>query len=91
MLELTIDKLPGGDATRRSTLVRISLTNTGQGTGGVKVYEVRVTHLEADGEPELAANACRTYREHGDGVLRLIHRALGRMLGDEKASSSIRE
>jgi hypothetical protein len=86
MLEVNIDKLPGGDAARRQCLARITLTNTGQGAGGVKTYEVRVTHIATDRGTELAATTCKTYREEDEGVLRLLHRALGRMLGDRAAS-----
>ncbi len=82
MLEVTIDKLPGGDATRRQCLARITITNTGQGTGGVKTYEVRVTHVAPDRGTELAATTCRTYREEDEGVFRLLHRALEKILGD---------
>lgn len=82
MLEVTIDKLPGGNAARRQCLARITLTNTGQGAGGVTTYEVRVTHVATDRGTELAATTCRTYRETDEGVLRLLHRAIGKMLGD---------
>jgi len=84
MLEVTIDKLPGGDASRRQCLARITLTNTGEGAGGVKTYEVRVTHVATDRGSELATTRCKTYRGEDEGVLRLLHRALGRMLGDAK-------
>lgn len=87
MLEVTLDKLPGGDASRRQCLARIKLTNTGHGAGGVKTYEVRVTHVAPDRGTELAATMCKTYREEDEGVLRLLHRALGKMLGDRDAGS----
>lgn len=87
MLEVTLDKLPGGDANRRQCLARVTLTNTGQGVGGVKTYEVRVTHVAADRSAELATTTCRTYRDEDEGVLRLLHRALGKMLGDESKAS----
>ncbi len=84
MLEVTIDKLPGGDIARRQCLARLTLANTGQGGAGVKTYEVRVMHIAAGRETELAATTCRTYREENEGVIRLVHRAVGRMLGDTK-------
>jgi hypothetical protein len=87
MLEFTLDKLPGGDATRRQSLARITLTNTGQGAGGVKTYEVRVTHLATDRATELTVHACRTYRDDHEGALRLVHRALGRLLGERGRSA----
>jgi len=37
MIEIQINRLPGGDASRRATMARITLTNTGEGMGGVKV------------------------------------------------------
>jgi hypothetical protein len=82
MLEVTLDKLPGGDTSRRQCLARITLTNTGQNAGGVKTYEVRVVHIAADRGAELATAACRTFRDADEGVLRLLHRALGRLLHD---------
>jgi propanediol dehydratase small subunit len=81
MLEITIDKLPGGDANRRKCLARITLTNTGQGAGGVKTYDVRITHADERVRPDLATDSCRTYRDDHEDVLRLAHRALGRLLG----------
>lgn len=87
MLEVTLDKLPGGDVARRRCLVRITLTNTGQGAGSVKVYDIRVTHAEPDRGAELSATTCRVYRDDGEGVLRLLHRALGRLLGDSDAAA----
>ena len=84
MLEVTIDKLPGGDAAGRQCFVRLTLANTGQGAAGVKTYEVRVTHIAAGRGTEIAATTCRTYREENEGVNRLLHRAVGRMLGDTK-------
>lgn len=84
MLEVTIDKLPGGDATRRQCLARITLTNTGLGVGGVKTYDVRVVQIATDRGAELAAKAGRTYRDEHEGVLRLLHRSLGKLLGDTR-------
>ena len=46
MLEIIINKLPGGDASRTQPLARITLTNTGAGTGGVRIYDARITHAE---------------------------------------------
>ena len=37
MIEIQINRLPGGDASRRATMARITLANTGEGMGGVKV------------------------------------------------------
>jgi len=82
MLEITIDKLPGGDSGRRQCLARITLTNTGQGAGGVKTYAVRLTHADERVRAEVAADSCRTYRDRDEQVLRLVHRALGRMIGE---------
>lgn len=81
MIEVAIDKLPGGDRSRRQNLARIEITNTGLGTGGVKLYDACITHVANDRGSELAAMSCRTYRETDEGVLRVIHRALGKMLG----------
>jgi hypothetical protein len=82
MLELIIDKLPGGDASRRTCLARVTLTNTGEGGDGVRTYDVRVTHFAARGGDELPVTACRTFRDEGEGVLHLVHRALSRLLSD---------
>lgn len=98
MLEITIDKLPGGDATRRRCRARIVLVNTGQGVGGVggaggvgasgvSVYDARVEHAEDGVREELAVTACKTYRDENEQTLRLVHRALGRLLGEEGGSA----
>lgn len=82
MLEVTIDKLPGGDASRRTCLARITLTNTGEGGDGARTYAVRLTHADERVRAEVAADSCRTYRDRDEQVLRLVHRALGRMIGE---------
>jgi hypothetical protein len=82
MFEVTIDKLPGGDASRRTCLARITLTNTGEGGDGARTYAVRITHAEERARAGVSADSCRTYRERDEQVLRLVHRALGRLLGD---------
>ena len=46
MIKSQINRLRGGDVSRRSTMARIKLENNGKGVGGVKVYEVRLA--EAD-------------------------------------------
>lgn len=82
MLELTIDRLPGGDAARRQTLVRITLTNTGEGVGDVKVYRVQVVHGDDLSRRDLKMAECRTHRGLDESVLQLAHRALGKLLND---------
>lgn len=81
MLEITIDKLPGGDSGRRQCLARVTLTNTGQGTGGVKTYDVRITHSVGQDRAGLPTDSCRTFGNDHEDVIRLVHRALGRLLG----------
>jgi len=80
MLELTIDKLPGGDETRRQRLVRITLTNTGEGLGEVKVYRVQVEEADERTRAVLTREQVRTHRGVEESVLRLAHRALGTLL-----------
>lgn len=82
MLEVTIDKLPGGDASRRTCLARITLTHTGDGGDGARTYAVRLTHTDERVRAEVSADSCRTYRERDEQVLRLVYRALGRMIGE---------
>lgn len=86
MLEIIINKLPGGDASRTQPLARITLTNTGAGTGGVRIYDARITHAEERVRGELAADSCSVYRDEQEQVLRLAHRALARLLGEPAAS-----
>ncbi len=81
MLEVTIDKLPGGDAARQKRLVRITLVNTGEGVGGVRTYEVRVTEAALGEGVDQVGPSWQTFREEAEGVLRLVHRALGRLVG----------
>jgi hypothetical protein len=82
MMELTLDRLPGGDASRRRTIARITLTNTGEGVGGVKVYAVKVAQADAVASTETRCVECRTHRETDEGALRLAYRALGKLLGE---------
>ncbi len=82
MMELTLDKLPGGDSSRRRTIARITLTNTGDGVGRVKIYGVKVAHADATASAETQCVACRTHRETDEGALRLAYRALGKLLGE---------
>jgi hypothetical protein len=79
MIEIQINRLPGGDATRRSTMARITLTNTGEGFGGVKIYEVKLAEAQEKVRGEVAVTQARTHREVDDGVLRLVQRALERL------------
>lgn len=81
MLEVTIDKLPGGDAARRKRLVRLRLVNTGGGVGGVRLSEVRVTGAAPGEGVDRVGPSWQTFREEAEGVLRLVHRALGRIVG----------
>ena len=82
MMQLSLEKLPGGDASRKRTLARITLTNTGDGAGGVRVYRVKF----AEGEPrvsnEVRLSETLTHREEDEGALRLVYRALGKLLGE---------
>lgn len=82
MMELTLEKLPGGDASRRRTIARITLTNTGEGVGGVKVYAVKVAQVDEVASTETRCVECRTHRETDEGALRLAYRALGKLLGE---------
>jgi hypothetical protein len=82
MMELTLDRLPGGDASRRRTIARITLTNTGEGVGDVKVYAVKVAQADEVASAETRRVECRTHRETDEGALRLAYRALGKLLGE---------
>ena len=82
MLELTLDKVPGGDTARRHTLVRISLSNTGEGLGDVKVYAVELAEVDERGRVEVVKDTFRTHRSADEGALRLAYRALGIVLGE---------
>ncbi|MBX9737270.1 MAG: hypothetical protein K2X32_10125 [Phycisphaerales bacterium] len=82
MIEIQISRLPGGDATRRETIAQITLTNTGEGVGGVKVYDVRLTEADVRTRAEAAAVSGRTHREAHEGVLRLVQRAVERLLDE---------
>jgi len=83
MMELTLDRLPGGDSTRRRTIIRITLTNTGEGVGGVKVYAVKVAQADEVATTEARCMDCRTHRETDEGALGLAYRALGKLLGEQ--------
>jgi len=83
MMELTLDRLPGGDSTRRRTIIRVTLTNTGEGVGGVKVYAVKVAQADEGATTEARCMDCRTHRETDEGALRLAYRALGKLLGEQ--------
>lgn len=76
MFEIQINRLPGGDESRRNTIARVTLTNTGEGLGGVKVYEVRLAEADARARAEVVQTSGRTHRETNEGVLRLVQRAL---------------
>lgn len=79
MIEIQINRLPGGDASRRTTMARITLTNTGEGLGGVKVYDVRLAEGDASVRDEVNSTEGRTHREVDEGVLLLVQRALCRL------------
>jgi len=83
MMEFTLDRLPGGDSTRRRTIARITLTNTGEGVGGIKVYAVEVAQADEGATTEVRHVDCRTHRETDEGALRLAYRALGKLLGEQ--------
>jgi|GEM_PF-2602612 len=76
MIEIQINRLPGGDASRRSMMARITLTNTGEGVGEVKVYEVRLADADARVRGEVVLAQGRTHRDADEGVLELVSRAL---------------
>ncbi|MBX7132542.1 MAG: hypothetical protein K1X67_07680 [Fimbriimonadaceae bacterium] len=79
MIEIQINRLPGGDASRRTTMARITLTNTGEGLGGVKVYDIRMAEVDERVRGEVISTEGRTHREIEDGILGLVQRALGRL------------
>jgi len=83
MIEIQINRLPGGDASRRTTMARITLTNTGEGLGGVKVYEVRLAEADERVHEEMRSTEARTHREVGDGVIALVRRGLDRLAGED--------
>jgi len=76
MIEIQINRLPGGDASRRATMARITLTNTGEGLGGVKVYDVRMAEADERVRVEVTLTEGRTHRDGDQGVLRLVSRAI---------------
>lgn len=82
MMELTLDRLPGGDSSRRRTIARITLTNTGEGIGGIKVYAVKVAQADEAAATEIRCADCRTHRETDEGALLLAYRALGKLLAE---------
>jgi len=79
MIEIQINRLPGGDASRRSTMAIVTLTNTGEGLSGVKVYDIKLTEADERVRGEAIATHARTHREVDDGILRLVERALSRL------------
>ena len=79
MIEVQINRLPGGDATRRSTMARITLTNTGEGLGDVKIYEVKLAEAQDRIRGEATCTHTRTHRDAEEGILRLVQRALERL------------
>lgn len=89
MIEVRIDKLPGGDASRRRPLARVCLTNTGQGVGDVRIYSVRIEGEVRDpsaGVPR--GSEVRTFRGAGEDVVALVHRALGQILEQRDSRGS---
>ncbi len=90
MFEITVDKLPGGDLSRRRCVARVTITKNEGGVGGragVRVYDVRLEMDEPERAGDVVRRRCSTYREQDESVLRLVHRALGRLLGDANAES----
>ncbi|HLP82971.1 MAG TPA: hypothetical protein VK157_01355 [Phycisphaerales bacterium] len=83
MFEIQINRLPGGDASRRTTLARITLTNTGEGLGGVKIYDIRIAEADDRIREELRCNEARTHREVGEGIVALVRRSLDRLAVEE--------
>ena len=79
MIEIQINRLPGGDTSRRSTMALVTLTNTGEGVGGVKVYAVKLAEADERARAEVTSTEGRTHREVDEGILRLIQRALSRL------------
>lgn len=57
-------------------MARITLTNTGDGLGGVKVYDVRLAEADERARAELTSTEGRTHRELEEGALCLVRRAL---------------
>ena len=82
LMQFTLERLAGGDIAQRRTLARITLTNTGDGVAGVRIYSVRLAEADAAAAAEVEAPQCLTYREADEGALRLAYRALGRLLGE---------
>lgn len=89
MIEVRIDKLPGGDAARREPLARLCLTNTGEGAGAVRIYRVRVEPVGSDAAADLGApREIRTFRDAGEDVVVLVHRVLGQVLEQRESRGS---
>lgn len=82
MFEIRIDRLPGGDATRRSTVLRVLVRNSAEGVGPVRLYDVEVAEADNAATREIRRSVGRTHRDGDDGSIRLAHRALGLLLGD---------
>lgn len=79
MIEIQINRLPGGDATRGTKMARITVTNTGEGVGGVKVYAVKLADADERIRGEVASTECRTHREIDEGILELVQKAVKRL------------
>lgn len=80
MIEIQINRLPGGDETRRTTVARITLTNTGEGLGGVKIYDVKLAEADERVHGEVTVREGRTHRELDEGLLTLVQRAVERLI-----------
>lgn len=80
MLEILVNKLPGGDRSRTTPLVRLELVNTGEGVADVKVYTVDVSRADERLQPYQACGTVRTHRSKDEDVLVLVHRALEQLL-----------
>lgn len=74
-----MNRLPGGDASSRTMIARIALTNTGEGLGGVKIYDIQIAEADDRVREELRCKAARTHREVGEGVIALVGRSLDRL------------
>lgn len=69
-------------------MARLTITKNEGGVGGrdgVRVYDVRLEMDEPAGAGDVVRRRCSTYREQHESVLRLVQRALGRLLGDVKS------
>ena len=82
MIRVTIEKLPGGDLARSSTIARFTLSNTAEGSADTRIYLAKLLEANAGTSAEVVHTTFKTHRLPGEGVLRLCHRALSRLLGD---------